>query len=145
MGRLFPLNDSRERLNTLRRLTAFRSCTNAELRAVEGLMTRIDIPAGRLLCEEGERAYEVIFIVDGIAKVERNGEQIALLGPGEVVGEMAMLDRGTRNATVTAATPMRIFVLDSREFAGVLDAAPCARDWIEDVAARRREANTNAA
>lgn len=143
--RLFPLGgDAHGRLAPLRRLTPFRDCSLRELQAVERLMTRLDLPADRVLCEQGERGYEVIFLVDGIARVERDGAEVALLGPGEVIGEMAVLSGSVRNATVTAVTPVRVFVLDTREFGAVLEAVPSIRRWVTDVADRRERANTAA-
>lgn len=142
--RLFPLGDPHGRQAALRRLTPFRDCSVRELRAIERLMTRLDLPGERVLCEQGERGYEVIFLVDGIARVERDGVEVALLGPGEVIGEMAVLSGSVRNATVTSVTPVRIFVLDTREFGAVMEAVPSIRRWVTDVADRRERANTAA-
>lgn len=142
MGRLFPLHHARRDNGAeLRRLTPFRECTNAELRLIDRFMTRIDLPADRVLLQEGERGQEAIFIVDGLVRVERDGQELALLGPGDVIGEMAILESVRRNATVTSVTPVRVFVLDVREFIAVLDTVPGVRRWVEDVAAARRQAN----
>lgn len=76
--------------------------------------TVIDLEAGRTLCREGERGTQAFFIVDGEAQVTTSASTAAIvIGPGDVVGELATLDpRRTRNATVTTTTPTRVLVFD---------------------------------
>jgi CRP-like cAMP-binding protein len=69
------------------------------------------VSAGRHLAEQGDYANELFVIEEGTAEVFQDGERIAELGPGEVFGEMGVLERAQRNATVVAATPMRLLTL----------------------------------
>src|SRR5205085_9940340 len=95
--------------------------------------------------EEGAPGHESSLILDGSASVFRDGRKIATLGPGQYFGEMALLDRGPRSATVTADTDMTMLVLGQREFAGVLDEVPgLARKLLAAMAVRLREADTKA-
>ena len=55
---------------------------------------------------EGDYSYDVLAIEEGTARVDRDGEHVAELGPGDVVGEMGVLERAQRNATVVATSPM---------------------------------------
>jgi CRP-like cAMP-binding protein len=81
-------------------------------------------------------------IVDGTAKVTRQGRKVATLGPGAAFGELALLDRAPRNASVVAETPMELVVLGQREFAGILDEVPgFARKLLAGLAHRLREAD----
>ena len=63
-------------------------------------------------------------IVEGEATVAAQGREIATLGPGDAVGELALLDGGPRTATVIADTPIDLLVIGQREFAGLLDEVP---------------------
>jgi CRP-like cAMP-binding protein len=77
--------------------------------------------------------------------VERNGKKIATLGPGAYFGELSLLDKGPRTATVTALTPLTVLVLGPREFSGVLDEVPeLAHKLLATLAARVRELDTKA-
>ena len=77
-----------------------------------------------MLCEEGTIGREFFLIVDGHATVSRNGQKIATLGPGQYFGELALLDRRPRSATVVSDTEMLVLVLGQRQFNGILDAVP---------------------
>jgi CRP-like cAMP-binding protein len=63
-------------------------------------------------------------IVEGTAEVSRRGQKVAELGPGAFFGDLALLDKAPRNATVTAVTPMELVILGQREFAGIIDEVP---------------------
>ncbi|MGH9090630.1 MAG: cyclic nucleotide-binding domain-containing protein, partial [Acidimicrobiales bacterium] len=85
-------------------------------------------------------------IVDGQASVRRNGRRIATLGPGQYFGELALLDRRPRSATVISETEMLLLVLGQRQFNGVLDAVPAlSRKLLAAMATRLRESDTKAA
>jgi CRP-like cAMP-binding protein len=72
--------------------------------------------------------------------VKRNGRKVAMLGPGDAFGELALLDHGPRTATVTAATPLKVLVIGAREFAGILDEVPpIAHKLLKSLAGRIRE------
>jgi CRP-like cAMP-binding protein len=111
----------------LNRVSLFRECTSRELRLIDGLATRVEVPAGRVLCEEGEIGSEFCLIVRGSAYVERAGRRVAQLGPGETFGEVALLARNAlsrRMATVVAAERTRIAVFSRAEFNSMLDSVP---------------------
>ena len=81
-------------------------------------------------------------IIDGTATVTRHGRKVATLGPGGAFGELALLDKAPRNATVTAATPMEIVVLGQREFGGLIDEVPgFARKLLAGMAQRLRDSD----
>jgi cAMP-dependent protein kinase regulator len=71
----------------------------------------LKVDEGRHLAEQGDFAYELFVIEDGTADVLQNGESIAELGPGEFFGEMGVIEKTQRNATVVAKTPMRLLTL----------------------------------
>ena len=124
----------------LAELPLFSSSSRGELAQIARLLTKVQLPAGRVLIEEGARGDEFMIIVDGMAEVSRGGRPVALLGRGDVIGEMALLDesrRGRRNATVTARTDVTIYVGTPAEFRTLLEIAPSVADAIRRTASER--------
>jgi CRP/FNR family transcriptional regulator, cyclic AMP receptor protein len=77
-----------------------------------------------VLCEQGDTAREFFVILAGEAEVTKDGLRLGALGPGDFFGEIALLERSTRTATVTATTPVRFFVLTRHAFSALLDDNP---------------------
>jgi CRP-like cAMP-binding protein len=84
----------------------------------------LEIPAGRKIATEGTRGREFFAIVDGQVEVTRKGKRLATLGPGDFVGEFALIIGGPRPATATAKTPLHVFVLTDRHFKDLLRSNP---------------------
>ena len=103
------------------------------------------MPAGKVLTKEGTVGREFFFIVEGKAVVRRNNRKVATLGPGQYFGEMALLDKRPRSATVVSETEMTLLVLGQRQFNAVLEAVPgLARKLLVAMAMRLREADEKA-
>jgi len=117
---------SKQVLESLAAQPVFARCTMKELEAVARLGTEIRIDPGYVLTREGRRGFEFFVIVEGEASCTIDDHEVATLEAGDFFGEMALLEQGTRSATVVAATPMRVIVIDSREFSGMLGEAPHA-------------------
>lgn len=125
----------------LREVALFSGCTAKELSKIARLTTQIELPAGSILAKEGKPGFECFVIADGKAKVTLRGRKLAILGPGDIVGEMALLDSGPRAATVVAEDDMKVYVLDPREFATMLDETPwVGRKILKAMAQRLRNA-----
>jgi CRP-like cAMP-binding protein len=145
MFRKPPARMSRDREVALRRIPMFANLSGPELVRVASHMAEIDLPAGATLMTQREHAREAVIIADGLAEVSVDGEPVSSVSAGDLVGEQALLDNGTRTATVTALTRVRAYVLDSREFA-VLFESPTSARWIATELARRlRERNNQVA
>jgi CRP/FNR family cyclic AMP-dependent transcriptional regulator len=124
----------------LKRIWLFSGCTTAELRKIRGSLDEIEVPKGKMLVEEGRVGLEFFIIVTGKAVVTRNGKRVATLGPGDHFGEMALLDRHPRSASVVSETEMDLLVLSQRQFNGVLSSVPTiARKMLAATAGRLRE------
>lgn len=128
------------KLADLSRLWLFSSLSKKELATLGKRADEVKVPAGKVLTVEGKPGHEFFMIIDGGAVVSRNGRDIAHLGPGQTFGELSLLDRGPRSATVTASTDMVLLVLGQREFSGVLDEVPgLAHKLLATMAEKLRE------
>ncbi|MEL0284815.1 MAG: cyclic nucleotide-binding domain-containing protein [Ilumatobacter sp.] len=108
----------------LRSVPLFADLGDHELDVVGGATTEIDLKAGHTLIREGEIAHEMFVLVSGELEVTRGGETVATIDAGGFAGEMALLTRARRDATVTARTDVTDLHLDGRSFGSVLDEAP---------------------
>jgi len=123
----------------------FSTCSSRDLRTIRRALEEVTVKTGRVLCEEGTIGREFFIIVEGQASVRRNGRKIASLGPGQYFGELALLDRRPRSATVVSDTDMVLLVLGQRQFHGVLDAVPAlSHKLLAAMATRLRESDQKA-
>ena len=129
------------KLKLLSEIPLFSPCSQRDLRRIASLVDQIDVPEGKVLTRQGDRGHECFVIAEGHAKATMRGRGSAKLGPGSFFGEMSLLDRGPRSATVTAESDMRLLVLGSREFSSlVVDVPTVARRIMRGLAERLREA-----
>ena len=112
------------KLDLLRSITIFSACGSKDLVELGQLLDEVDIPDGKLITREGDTASEMFVIVAGRARVEKGGRLLNELGPGGVIGEMALISEGKRNATVTADGQVKAFVAGHREFHSLMDRYP---------------------
>ena len=130
------------KLDHLAQVRLFRACSRKELTTIGRASDEVRVSAGKTIVEEGQTGHEFFLILEGNASVTRNGRKVATLGPGDYFGELALLDRGPRNATVKADGDMEVLVLGQREFSGVLDEVPTiAHKLLSSMATRLREAD----
>jgi CRP/FNR family cyclic AMP-dependent transcriptional regulator len=111
-------------LDHLASVPLFSGCTTKELRDIAKATVELTLDEGKEFVTQGDVGREAFIIVEGSADVTRSGKKIATLGPGDCVGELALLDHGPRTATVVATTPLTVLVLGPREFSGLLDEVP---------------------
>ena len=97
----------------------------------------LEIPAGGVLCKEGETGQEFFVIVDGKIEVTRKGRRLAARGGGDFVGEIALLEDVPRTATVKAKTGLRVFVLTRKDFRHLIDENPSVERKVMRALARR--------
>ena len=121
----------------LRAVSLFGTLSKRELAAVEQLADTVDLPAGHVLMRQGASGGEMFVIASGGVVVDRNGREVATLGPGSVVGEMALLSEGPRTATVTTTEPSTLFVLAHREFHSLMDVSAEVRNCVLNAVAHR--------
>jgi len=112
------------KLDLLKRVPLFEQCSKKDLQNIAQIADERDLRAGKVLIEEGERGREFFVIVSGEVEVTRQGRKIASLGPGSFVGEMALLSKAPRTATVTAVTALDVLVITDRAFLELLNTIP---------------------
>jgi CRP/FNR family transcriptional regulator, cyclic AMP receptor protein len=130
-------------IDHLQEVPLFAACSRKDLQLVARRAEDVRVPAGKTLISEGETGHEFFVILEGTARVSRQGRKINDIGPGAAFGELALLEKAPRNATITADTDMELVVLGQREFAGLIDEVPgFARKLLTAMAHRLREADT---
>lgn len=105
----------------LAQIGIFSELSKRELKSVSKLMTELELTEGAVLTKQGEPGREFMIITSGTAKVEIDGVTVAHLGPGDFLGELAVISGTPRTATVTATSPMVLEILNRREFMTLLD------------------------
>src|SRR5687768_16859424 len=93
----------------------FQQLGKRDLQRIASLTDEVDVNEGKTLLNQGDFAHEFMVVLEGNAAVQRDSEQVADLKPGDFLGEAAALDRGQRNATVVATSPMRVLVMTDRD------------------------------
>jgi CRP/FNR family cyclic AMP-dependent transcriptional regulator len=143
MGIRFSLMARRDAfIDHLQQVPLFAACSRKDLQLVARRAEDVRVAGGKTLVSEGETGHEFFVILEGTAKVSRQGRKVASIGPGAAFGELALLEKAPRNATVTAETDMELVVLGQREFAGLVDEVPgFARKLLTGMAKRLREAD----
>jgi CRP-like cAMP-binding protein len=126
----------------LRRSPLFEGLSSKQLARIARVSDDLEVTAGTVLCEEGTRGQEFFVIIDGEATVTRGGRRVASIGPGDFFGEIALLERVKRTATVTAATPMSFFVISAQSFDFVVEADPTIERRLLRALARRAVSTT---
>lgn len=117
----------------------FSSLSKRERTEIAGRADEIDVPEGTHLVREGEFAYEFFVIEDGSAEVLRDGQHVADLGPGDFLGEIGIVTRAPRNASVVAREPTRVMVLSEQDFRGVARSFPTVAEQIREAVRERSE------
>ena len=125
----------------LKSIGLFEEVGDEELAEIAPFATEVSVEKGRELVREGDFSYEFMAIEEGEAEVTRGGEHVADLGPGDFFGEMGLLEKTLRNATVTAKTPVRLITLTGWDLKRVERSAPEAMERIRTVLEERRQAD----
>jgi len=149
IGRTFPLLDPARYISavarsdpfveTLATVPLFSACSKKELQMVAKSAERLDVPAGKVVVTEGAAGAEFFVIIEGRARVERHGREVANLGPGAFFGDLALLDRAPRNASVIADSELELAKIGQRAFDALLDHPGFSKKLLAGLARRLRE------
>ena len=126
-----------EKLELLKSIPLFAGFGRRELERLGMLTDQVDLPAGRVLMRQDEAGHEAFIIVRGRAEITRDGRVIAERGNGDILGEIALVDKGSRTATVTLTEPSQLLVVGHRDFHTLMDEMPAVRTQVLESLARR--------
>ena len=126
----------------MRAVPLFAGLLPSEVERIALVMTPRQVAEGEVVCAAGEPGHEFFLVNEGELAVERNGNTVAKLLTGDHFGELALLDRGPRSATVRALTDSQLYVLNEQSFAALLNELPAlAQKLLSALASRVRAAD----
>jgi CRP-like cAMP-binding protein len=118
------LRRSSQKMDLLKKVPMFGNLSQRHLREIGKHADQVRVEAGRVLAQQEKKGWEFIFIVDGKARVEKNGKVIRQLSGGDFFGEISLIDGEPRTATVIAETDMTLLVVNKTSFDHLLDTIP---------------------
>ena len=125
------------KVDLIRNVPLFSRLSKQGLQEVASIADEIDFPSGKMLTQQGARGREFIVILEGAAEVEQDGRRINTLGKGDFFGEIALVTKLPRTATVTATEPLRALVITDRDFLALLKRSPEVGQGIVEALAER--------
>ena len=118
----------------------FSACSTRDLGKIAKAADRINMVAGTTIITQGTAGKQAFVLLSGSATVKRNGKKIATVQAGAIVGELSLLDRGSRTATVVCDTDCELLVIDARHLFAVIDEVPAmAHKLLAALATRIRD------
>lgn len=112
------------KVELLKRVPLFADCSKAELRTLAKSADEIDLREGTVMTREGRPGREFFVLIEGTARVSRNGRKLAELKGGDWFGEIALITNRPRTATVTATSAVDVLVITDRRFRSVVETMP---------------------
>jgi CRP/FNR family cyclic AMP-dependent transcriptional regulator len=122
--------------NRLKQIPIFSRLSDEEANRLAAFATETSVAEGQILMKQGDYSTELIAIEEGSADVIQDGERIASLKDGDLIGEMGLIEREPRNADVIATSPMRVMKLTHWEIRRMSDET---LDRIKEIVAKRRQ------
>jgi CRP/FNR family cyclic AMP-dependent transcriptional regulator len=126
-----------QKIDLIRKVPLFARCSRAELKEIALLADEIDLHEGKEMTREGAPGREFFVLLDGTADVKKKSRRVNTLGPGDFFGEIALVSREPRTATVIATSPIRALVITDRSFRRLLDDAPQVQTKVMEAMAQR--------
>jgi CRP/FNR family transcriptional regulator, cyclic AMP receptor protein len=112
------------KIELLKKVPLFAGCSKSELRQLAQTADELDLREGTVLTREGRAGREFFVLIDGTVDVTKKSKKIAELGPGDWLGEIALITDQPRTATVTATSPVDVLVITDRRFRSVVETMP---------------------
>ena len=122
----------------LKRIRIFEDVPDEDLKVVTTFATSDEVPEGTVIVKEGDFANEFMAIEEGTAKVTRGGEEVAQLGPGDIFGEISLLEKEKRAASVEATSRVRLIKIERWELERMKKVLPEVFQRIEQISGERR-------
>src|SRR6266480_7383338 len=125
----------------LKRIPLFSEVPDEDLRVITTFATSEEVPEGKVIVREGDFSNQLMAIEEGTAKVTRGGETIGELGPGDVFGEVGLISKEPRTASVEATSRLRMIKIDHCELQRMKKKLPEVYDRIASLASERAGGN----
>jgi CRP/FNR family cyclic AMP-dependent transcriptional regulator len=125
------------KVELLKGVPLFARCSKKELAEIATIADEIDIAEGKQLTKEGGRGREFFVLIEGNADVKRKRRKIGTLGAGDFLGEIALVTKVPRTATVTTTSPVRALVVSEQNFRRLLDGSPDVQIKVLEALAER--------
>jgi len=126
-----------QKIDLIRKVPLFSRLSKTELKDLAMLADEIDLRDGKEMTRQGHPGREFFVLLEGTADVRKNGRKINSLGPGDFFGEIALVSREPRTATVTATSAVRTLVITDRSFRRLLDESPQVKNKVMEAMAKR--------
>ena len=126
-----------QKTELIRKVPLFSRCSRAELKEIAKLADEIDLRQGKEMTREGAPGREFFVLLEGTADVRKKGRKINTLGAGDFFGEISLVSRQPRTATVTATSPVRALVVTDYSFRHLLDESPQIKTKVMEAMAER--------
>lgn len=130
-------DDRQKRIEMLARMARFRDLSDDEIHRVVDEATYLTVPEHWALMVEKTPADKAYLILDGEVSVRRNNEEIARVGAGELIGEMALVNHRLRNATVVAETQLEVLHFTDETVARLTEQIPNFREALSGASQER--------
>jgi CRP-like cAMP-binding protein len=125
------------KVELLKKVPLFSKLNKQGLQDVAQIADEIDLPAGKEMATEGDRGREFFVLLKGTADVTKNGQSINTMSEGDFFGEIALVSKMPRTATVTATTDVDVLVITERDFDGLMKKSPEIGKQIAEALAER--------
>ncbi len=131
-----------EKVELISKVPLFARCSKKELRLIANIADQIEWPEGKTLIKEGRPGNEFFILIDGTVSVSRDGRKLRDLAAGEWVGEIALISRLPRTATVVTTSPIRALVMTGGNFFQLVEDIPSIAEKILAVLGERVASKT---
>jgi CRP-like cAMP-binding protein len=121
----------------LTKVPLFEGLSRRELEQIARWADEVDLPEGKRLLDQGRFAYEFFVIQEGECEVRQDRRPLATMGPGDIVGEIALMERARRTATVETLSRVRAIVMSARDFGTMMDTMPSVARRVREIQQRR--------
>jgi CRP/FNR family transcriptional regulator, cyclic AMP receptor protein len=125
------------KVELMRRVPLFAKLKGKSLQEVASIADEIDLPKGKEMARQGDRGREFFILLEGEAEVRKDGRRVNTLTKGEFFGEIALVTKMPRTASVTASTPVRALVITERDFTALMKRSPEVSKSVVEALAER--------
>jgi CRP-like cAMP-binding protein len=112
------------KVDLIHHVPLFAACSKKELAEIVSIADEIDLAKGKILMRQGGEGREFFVLIEGTVDVIQNDKKLKSLGPGDFFGEIALVAKTPRTATVKATSPLRALVINDRAFRALLEHSP---------------------